>query len=85
MCPQSTGTISLQSANPHDHPIIDPKFLTHPFDQKVAIEALREMLQFFTTPTLKNKTLKRTGWPVDMSDAGLLVGSSHHHLLCFMH
>ena len=34
--PQSTGSISLASADPLDRPLIDPKLLAHPKDREYA-------------------------------------------------
>ncbi|KAM0258027.1 hypothetical protein ACHAQJ_004070 [Trichoderma viride] len=38
---QSCGEVTLQSADPNMPLKFDPKFLSHPFDQRVCIEALR--------------------------------------------
>ncbi|KAK4941999.1 hypothetical protein LTR10_018180 [Elasticomyces elasticus] len=38
----SKGSVSLQSANPREPPRIDPRFLEHPFDKRIAIETVRE-------------------------------------------
>jgi len=53
MNPLSTGSITLQSANPSDPPIVDPQMLSHPFDRRVAIESMREAMTFLDT--LKSK------------------------------
>ncbi|KAJ5673698.1 glucose-methanol-choline oxidoreductase [Penicillium longicatenatum] len=41
----SKGVVSIRSRNPRDHPIVDPKFLSHPFDRRIAIETVRKALQ----------------------------------------
>ncbi|KAJ5523676.1 glucose-methanol-choline oxidoreductase, partial [Penicillium frequentans] len=41
----SKGVVSIRSRNPREHPIIDPKFLSHPFDRRIAIETVRKALQ----------------------------------------
>ncbi|KAK8138560.1 FAD/NAD(P)-binding protein [Apiospora sp. TS-2023a] len=71
MNPQSRGTVTLKSANPREAPIIDPKFLTHPFDRRTAIEGMREMLRFFQAPTWKRKTVRHVSWPQDSSDKAI--------------
>ncbi|KAK6842007.1 FAD/NAD(P)-binding protein [Apiospora arundinis] len=71
MNPQSRGTVSLKSADPREAPIIDPKFLTHPFDRRVAIEGMREMLRFFQAPAWKQKTVRNVSWPQDDSDSAI--------------
>ena len=73
MNPQSSGSITLASNDPAVHPIIDPTFLSHPFDRRVAIEAMREMMRFFQAPVFKNRTARHVGWPVDRSDEAILV------------
>lgn len=75
MNPQSQGTVTLQSADPLDAPIIDPKLLSHPYDQRIAIESMRELLRFFQAPALREKTLRNAGWPEKLTDEGLLVRS----------
>lgn len=67
MNPQSRGTVTLRSSNPLDAPIVDPKFLTHPFDRRVLIEGVREMLRIMSAPVYFSRTLQRLG-PKDDSD-----------------
>ncbi|KAJ5623870.1 hypothetical protein N7510_000179 [Penicillium lagena] len=57
---QSSGSISLKSADPNDSPNIDMNILAHPYDRRVMIESLRKTYDF-----LQNST-----FPVD----GLLEG-----------
>ncbi|GAM88166.1 hypothetical protein ANO11243_061970 [Dothideomycetidae sp. 11243] len=40
----SEGTVSLASADPRAPPRIDPRFLEHPFDKRIAIETVRQAL-----------------------------------------
>lgn len=75
MNPQSRGTVTLNSTNPRDAPIIDPKFLTHPFDRRTAIECFREMLRFFQAPSWKQKTIRNLSWPCDNSDEAIWVST----------
>ena len=39
--PKSRGRIHLRSADPADHPVIDPRYYSHPDDAKVALEAIK--------------------------------------------
>lgn len=66
--PQSHGTVTLGSSNPLDHPIIDPKFLSHPFDRKVMIDGIRQTLQLLRAPVYAANTIDFIGPPSDASD-----------------
>ncbi|MEI8158653.1 MAG: GMC family oxidoreductase N-terminal domain-containing protein [Burkholderiales bacterium] len=39
--PKSRGRITLRSADPMDTPVIDPRYMTHPYDLALQIEGLR--------------------------------------------
>ncbi|WP_019409136.1 GMC family oxidoreductase [Pseudomonas psychrophila] len=39
--PKSRGRVDIRSANPNDAPLIDPNYLSHPDDLKVAADAIR--------------------------------------------
>jgi choline dehydrogenase len=43
--PRSRGTVRLRSANPSDHPVIDPRYLTEPEDLQMLIESVRMVRQ----------------------------------------
>ncbi|KAL8827722.1 MAG: hypothetical protein Q9170_006899 [Blastenia crenularia] len=49
---ESGGEVKLSSSDPAENPIVDPHFLSHPFDRRIAIQALRETMEFFQTPSL---------------------------------
>ncbi|CAG7715052.1 unnamed protein product [Allacma fusca] len=46
--PKSFGELTLASANPNEHPIIDPNFLSHPDDIKVLLEGIQKSLKMTT-------------------------------------
>ena len=72
MNPQSKGTVTLRSANPADPPIIDPKFLTHPFDRRVIINGVRETMKLLSAPIFEATTLDKVG-PKDDTDEAIWV------------
>lgn len=55
--PMSRGTVNLASNDTNDHPIIDPRWLTHPTDQAVAIAAFRRARAIWNAPSLQNITI----------------------------
>ncbi|MCJ1230773.1 hypothetical protein MMC12_007447 [Toensbergia leucococca] len=73
MNPQSTGSLSLQSANPHDTLLIDPQFLSHPFDRRAAIEAIRHTMELIALPLVSKDTIKLVGGPKSSSDEDILT------------
>ncbi|EXJ94472.1 hypothetical protein A1O1_02868 [Capronia coronata CBS 617.96] len=81
--PQSRGSVRLRSASPNDAPIIDPKFLTNPYDRRVMIDGVRQTLRLLTAPVFAQKLLKVLG-PADDSDEAIWehirthFGSSWH-------
>ncbi|EPE36530.1 FAD/NAD(P)-binding protein [Glarea lozoyensis ATCC 20868] len=83
MNPQSRGTVTLESADPLAAPLIDPKFLTHPYDQRVMIEGIREVMRILSAPVYASRTIEKVG-PRDESDEAILdhirkhMGSSWH-------
>ena len=69
---QSTaGSITLASANPADAPLIDVKYLTHPYDRRVAVEALRDIIDYSEMPAFAAVTEKRIEGPASDSDEDL--------------
>lgn len=72
MNPQSRGTVTLRSADPAEPPLIDPKFLTHPFDCRVMIDGIRETQRMFSAPVFATKTIEKLG-PENDSDEIILV------------
>ncbi|XP_039265920.2 putative GMC-type oxidoreductase Mb1310 [Styela clava] len=61
--PKSKGTISLNSTNPFDQPIIDPNYLSNHDDVKILIEGFRQLEKFEMT-----ETMKETGFTMVVPD-----------------
>ncbi|KAI4228901.1 MAG: hypothetical protein LQ349_006474 [Xanthoria aureola] len=45
--PLSRGTVSINSSNPTDPPLIDPNYLSHPVDAEIAVLAIRRQREFW--------------------------------------
>lgn len=63
--PKSRGFIKLRTTNPYDHPIIDPKYMTHPDDVFSMVEAMRISMEVGLAPAFRryNSTLFPTIFP----------------------
>ena len=48
--PQSIGRVGLHSADPHDGPLIDPRFYSHPDDLALMVKAFRACRQILDAP-----------------------------------
>lgn len=62
---QAKGTVKLASADPSVPPLINPNYLGHPYDVRMAIEVLRQLLKIAQTDTYR-RILKDTlvgPWP----------------------
>ena len=70
---QGTGSVSLRSPNPKDPLLIDPQFLTHPFDRRVAIESVREVLKLLNLEALAKDRIRLATGPRGDSDEDILV------------
>jgi choline dehydrogenase-like flavoprotein len=64
----SRGTVSLRSKNPRDLPVIDPNFLSHPFDRRIAIESVRAAMLPGETAAYKDVIEEMVHGPSDVSD-----------------
>jgi len=70
---QSRGEVTLKSADPSDRPIVNPNFLTHPFDKRVAIEMSRKCLELAELQPLAKDILDVVDGPKSRSDEDILV------------
>ena len=50
--PKSRGRVDIRSSNPADAPLIDPRYLSHPDDLKVAADAIRITRNIVASPAL---------------------------------
>lgn len=73
MSGQSLGSVKLRSADPKDPPLIDPNFLSHPYDLRVAIESVREALELLDLPDLAKDRVRLATGPTGRSDEEILV------------
>ncbi|KAF7680844.1 choline dehydrogenase [Alternaria burnsii] len=72
MNPQSSGSVTLRSANASDKPVIALNYLTHPFDVRVFREAIRNTWQKITgNPVVAPHIVRTILGPKSMSDADL--------------
>jgi len=53
VAPFSRGNVSIQSADMHDHPLINPNWLVDPRDQEVAVAAYKRIRDIFATDAMK--------------------------------
>ena len=51
--PRSRGTVRLQSDNPADMPLIDPNYLSEPYDREVSIRGLKLVQDILAQDALK--------------------------------
>ena len=51
--PKSKGFLKLRSANPYDHPIIDPRYLTDPDDIMTMVEGMKISMAIGLSPAFK--------------------------------
>lgn len=72
MNPQSSGSTTLQSSYPKVPLLFDLNFLDHPFDKRVAIEAMRELLMVINSPAFQKDTIEMVHGPENDSDEDIL-------------
>ena len=69
---QSSGEVRLQSANPEDPLLFDPKFLSHPFDRRACIEIYRHALEVTKHDAFQKDTVSTLIAPPSESDEDIL-------------
>ncbi|KAF2666024.1 alcohol oxidase [Microthyrium microscopicum] len=70
---ESRGSVTLQSADPTLPALFDPKFLTHEYDQRVAIEVMRDVLNVSDSPEFQADTISMLHGPKSRSDEDILA------------
>ncbi|MFM0521468.1 FAD-dependent oxidoreductase [Caballeronia jiangsuensis] len=60
--PKSRGSVTLNSADPADAPIIDPAYIRDPYDLKVAVEGIRQSREIMSQHAL-SKYIKSEHFP----------------------
>lgn len=73
MNPQSRGTVTLQSSNPKDDALFDPKLMTHPYDRRVLITAGQRIMKFMKSPAIAETIDKPLNMPDSDSDEDVLA------------
>ncbi|CAG2164495.1 unnamed protein product, partial [Oppiella nova] len=63
--PKSRGYIRLRTVNPYDHPVIDPKYFSHPEDIHVMVEGMKVSIAIGISPPFRKfgSQLFRTAFP----------------------
>ncbi|KAG6902090.1 hypothetical protein C0995_004441 [Termitomyces sp. Mi166 len=57
LCPLSRGSVTINSTNPFDPPVIDPGLLSSNFDIAIMREAIRSARRFIAAPAWSNYTI----------------------------
>ncbi|KAL8991998.1 MAG: hypothetical protein Q9169_007462 [Polycauliona sp. 2 TL-2023] len=68
-----TGSVKLSSSDVKDPPTIHPNFLSHPFDKRVAIESVREALEFLRQPLMSKGTIRMAAGPEGDTDDDIIA------------
>ncbi|MCJ1429295.1 hypothetical protein MMC29_007208 [Sticta canariensis] len=71
MHPFSRGTCSINSPDPFEPPIIDPRWLSNPVDRQVLIEALRFNRRILATPSMLELQAAQFVPPIDADEDAL--------------
>ena len=65
---ENSGTVTLSSSDPADPPLCDPKFFSHPFGRRVAIEATKEVMAVANSAEFQKDTTGMLHGPKSMSE-----------------
>ena len=69
----SRGSVTLRSKDPTVKPLIDPNFLSNPYDKVTMIAAIRAEMRLMTTDTMKEHYVGPIYGPKSDSDADITV------------
>lgn len=67
------GEVTLQSINPVDLSTINLNFLSRLFDKRLAIESVRETLEFLNKPLMSKDSIRFAAGPEGDGDEDILV------------
>ncbi|RVJ84946.1 GMC family oxidoreductase [Sinorhizobium medicae] len=71
--PRSRGEIRLRSTNPADHPLIDPRYLSHPEDMRLSVKGLKLAREILAQPAFAPFVEKAEAFPgPDVEDEATL-------------
>lgn len=71
MHPLSRGVVYINSADPFEPPLLDPRWLSNPTDRSILIEALKFNRQILATPSMLELQAAQFVPPVNADDAAL--------------
>ena len=66
--PKSRGEVTLNSADPFEDPLIDPKFLSDPDDMKDMIAGYKQMMLILNKKPMAKYTSDHVQRPIDLND-----------------
>lgn len=69
---ESKGSVTLQSADPKHPALYDPNYFSHPYDRRVAIEAIKELMKISQHPAFQKDTVRVIDAPKSDSDEDIL-------------
>lgn len=72
---QSRGKLTLASTNPRDLPRIDPAYLAHPYDLRIAVETLREIIKVAESPAISSIRVSTLHGPRSPMDESVLASA----------
>lgn len=72
MNPQSRGEVTLASKDPAAEPVIDPRYLSHPYDRQTIIDGIRESIAYVKSTLLSSYVQKEVFLPKSDSDEDIL-------------
>jgi choline dehydrogenase len=71
MHPLSRGVVYIDSADPFEPPLLDPRWLSNPTDRSILIEALKFNRQILAAPSMLELQAAQFVPPVNADDAAL--------------
>ena len=83
--PLSRGSVTLKSADPGEHPLIDPNYWADPYDREISLKGLRMAMDILQQPAFQPFLLaQRMPNPAKLSDAELIdyacrTAKTDHH------